>query len=44
MIKNKCNIKDAINNMTSIDLEDKNNNNKSEISDKNEENENEKKK
>ena len=37
-------IKDAINNMTSIDLEDKNNNNKSEISDKNEENENEKKK
>ena len=37
-------IKDAINNMTSIDLEDKNNNNKSEISYKNEENENEKKK
>lgn len=37
-------IKEAINNMTSIDLEDKNNNNKSEISDKNEENENEKKK
>ena len=37
-------IKEAINNMSSIDLEDKNNNNKSEISDKNEENENEKKK
>jgi hypothetical protein len=37
-------IKEAINNMTDIDLEDKNNNNKSEISDKNEENENEKKK